>query len=56
MKHCRLVVQRQRKQKGEQLDIFDGEYTYRCILTNDWDMTDEEIIQHYNIRLVKIFG
>ena len=26
VKHCRLVVQRQRKQKGEQLDIFDGEY------------------------------
>ena len=43
-------VQRQRKQKGEQLDLFDGEYTYRCILTNDWDMTDEEIIQHYNKR------
>ena len=42
--YCRLVVQRQRKQKGEQLDFFDGEYTYRCILTNDWDMTDEEII------------
>ena len=40
VKYCRLVVQRQRKQKGEQLDIFDGEYTYRCILTNDWDMTD----------------
>ena len=48
VKHCRLVVQRQRKQKGEQLDIFDGEYTYRCILTNDWGMTDEEIILHYN--------
>ena len=27
-----------------------GEYTYRCILTNDWDMTDEEIILHYNKR------
>ena len=50
VKHCRLVVQRQRMQKGEQLDIFDGEYTYRCILTNDWDMTDEEIILHYNKR------
>ena len=24
VKHCRLVVQRQRKQKGEQLDLFDG--------------------------------
>ena len=31
VKHCRLVVQRQRRQKGEQLDLFDGEYTYRCI-------------------------
>ena len=50
VKHCRLVVQRQRRQKGEQLDLFDGEYTYRCILTNDWDMTDEEIILHYNKR------
>ena len=50
VKHCRLVVQRQRKQKGEQLDLFDGEYTYRCILTNDWDMAEEEIIQHYNKR------
>ena len=48
--HCRLVVQRQRKGKGEQLDLFDGEYTYRCILTNDWDMTDEEVILHYNKR------
>ena len=38
------------ERKGEQLDLFDGEYTYRCILTNDWDMTDEEIIQHYNKR------
>src|SRR5574344_1637477 len=25
VKHCRLVVQRQRKQKGEQLDLFDGQ-------------------------------
>ena len=43
-------VKRQRKGKGEQLDLFDGEYTYRCILTNDWDMTDEEVILHYNKR------
>ena len=50
VKHCRLVVQRQRKQKGEQLDLFDGEYTYRCILTNDWDKEDVEVILHYNKR------
>lgn len=48
--HCRLVVQRQRKGKGEQLDLFDGEYTYRSILTNDWEMEDEEVILHYNKR------
>ena len=48
--HCRLVVQRQRKGKGEQLDLFDGEYTYRCILTNDWDKGDVEVILHYNKR------
>ena len=50
VRHCRLVVQKQRKGKGEQLDLFDGEYTYRCILTIDWDMTDEEVILHYNKR------
>ena len=50
VRHCRLVVQRQRKGKGGQLDLFDGEYTYRSILTNDWDMTDEEVILHYNKR------
>ena len=50
VEHCRLVIQRQRKGKGEQLDLFDGEYTYRCILTNDWDMTDEQVILHYNKR------
>ena len=48
--HCRLVVQRQRRGKGEQLDLFDGEYTYRCILTNDWDKGDVEVILHYNKR------
>jgi len=48
--HCRSVVQRQRVGKGEQLDIFDGEYTYRSILTSDWDMDDEGIVLHYNDR------
>ena len=50
VRHCRLVVQRQRREKGEQLDLFDGEYTYRCILTNDWDKEDVEVILHYNKR------
>ena len=50
VKHCRLVVQRQRKQKGEQLDLFDGEYTYRCILTNDYEPSVREIVEFYNLR------
>ena len=36
--------------ENRDVDLFDGEYTYRCILTNDWDMTDEQIILHYNKR------
>lgn len=50
VKHCRSIVQRQRIGKGEQLDIFDGQYTYRSILTNDWDMDDEGVVLHYNDR------
>ena len=44
------MVQRQRKKADEELDLFDGEYTYRCILTNDGEMTDKEIILFYNER------
>lgn len=31
---CRLVIQRQRRIDGD-MDIWEGEYTYRCIITND---------------------
>ena len=48
--HLRSVVQRQRIKKGEELDLFDGEYTYRSILTSDWDMDDEGIVLRYNDR------
>ena len=41
--------------KGEQLDLFDGEYTYRCILTNDWDMTDEETCLKHALDLSEKF-
>lgn len=47
--HLRLVVQRQPK-KSETKDIFGDDFQYRCILTNDWDMTDEEVILYYNQR------
>lgn len=48
--HLRLVVQRKPK---KQADLFNGGYDYRCILTNDWDMEDEEIIRYYNQRGAK---
>ena len=47
---CRLVVQRQKKKANEQLDLYEGEYIYRSILTNDLDMTEQEVIQYYNGR------
>ena len=37
-KPYRLVIQRQRRIDGD-LDIWEGEYTYRCILTNDYKST-----------------
>lgn len=33
-KAYRLVIQRQKRIDGD-LDLWEGEYTYRCILTND---------------------
>lgn len=47
--HYRLVVQRQKRKNGE-LDIFDGEYMYRSILTNDWNSSEEDIVAYYNKR------
>ena len=34
-KAYRLVIQRQQRVDGN-LDLWEGEYTYRCILTNDY--------------------
>ena len=48
-RHYRLVVMRE-KRDDNQLDLFDGEFIYRCILTNDWENTEEDIIIHYNDR------
>lgn len=45
----RLVVQRQRRMDGG-LDLWEGEYTYRCILTNDYTSTAREIVEFYNMR------
>ena len=48
-KAYRLVIQRQKRIDGE-LDLWEGEYTYRCILTNDHDSSDGEIVEFYNLR------
>jgi hypothetical protein len=48
-RNYRLVIQREKKD-DPQLDIFDGAFVYRCILTNDWDSTEKEVIEYYNQR------
>ena len=48
-KAYRLVIQRERRMDGE-LDLWEGEYTYRCILTNDYTSTAREIVEFYNLR------
>ena len=48
-KAYRLVIQRERHLDGEQ-DLWEGEYTYRCILTNDYTSTNREIVEFYNLR------
>ena len=48
-KAYRLVIQRQKRIDNE-LDLWEGGYTYRCILTNDHSSTDREIVEFYNLR------
>ena len=48
-KPYRLVIQRQRRMDGS-LDIWEGEYTYRCILTNDFESGVRDIVEFYNLR------
>ena len=48
-KAYRLVIQRERRLDGGQ-DLWEGEYTYRCILTNDYASTNREIVEFYNLR------
>ena len=51
-KAYRLVIQRQRRDDA-QLDVWTGEFIYRCILTNDMSSTPVEIIKFYNQRGAK---
>ena len=48
-KAYRLVIQRQKRMDGMQ-DLWEGEYTYRCILTNDYESSAREIVEFYNLR------
>ena len=48
-KAYRLVIQRQKRMDGG-LDLWEGEYTYRCILTNDYKSSVKEIVEFYNLR------
>ena len=48
-KAYRLVIQRQKRMDGMQ-DLWEGEYTYRCILTNDYESSAREIVEFYNFR------
>ena len=53
-KAYRLVIQRERRMGGE-LDLWEGGYTYRCILTNDYTSTTREIwetCKASNVQLV----
>ena len=43
-KAYRLVIKRQKRIDGE-LDLWEGEYTYRCILTNDYESSEKEIVK-----------
>ena len=48
-KAYRLVIQRQKRIDGA-LDLWEGEYTYRCILTNDYASSETELVEFYNLR------
>jgi len=49
-RHYRLVVMGEKSDNG-QVDLFYGDNCiYRCILTNDWDSTEQEVIEYYNAR------
>ncbi len=43
------MIQRQKRMDGV-LDFWEGEYTYPCILTNDYDSSVREIVEFYNLR------
>lgn len=50
LKEYRLIVTKETRKDG-QVNMFTGEaYNYSAILTNDYEMTDDEIVYFYNAR------
>jgi len=50
LKEYRLVVTKEARKDG-QINMFTGEAcNYSCILTNDFEMTDDEVVFFYNAR------
>lgn len=47
---CRLIFYRYKREPGENLDLFEGEYRHYSILTTDYDSTAIEVIKYYNQR------
>jgi hypothetical protein len=49
-KNYRQVIMREAS-TDNQLDLFTGDnFTYRSILTNDWESAEKEVIEYYNQR------
>jgi hypothetical protein len=48
-RNYRLVVAGE-KSDSQQLDLFDGQFKYRCILTNDHGSTEVGVIEYCNQR------
>ena len=54
-KHCKTFYIRANRSSSLYddifvLDLWEGEYTYRCILTNDYESSMREIVEFYNLR------
>lgn len=53
LKEYRLVVTKEARRDG-QVNLFTGEaYNYNAILTNDFEMTDDQVVFFYNARGAK---
>lgn len=48
-KPYRLVIQREKRKDSNQ-ELWEGEYTYRSILTNDFESDMRDIVEFYNLR------